>query len=172
MWLWRKRWVSIPLLGGVAIAVVLAMPGQLAWANKGQQGGQGKPAAKRIQPKDGFWRWDMGTTHSSATCLPGLVQSLQSLLPQERGEHVRFAAPFHPAHLVAHQDVRWEQRGPNHFVAKADGLRLQGFALPLRAHYELQVLSPTRMQGKGQVHIEALQPCTVSAPFEFQRQSE
>lgn len=144
-------------------AALLALSGSaLAAGNKNSQ-------AARIQPQDGLWAWDMGQAQGSATCLPGLAESLQGLLPQQRSEQMRFENPFHPAQLVDDTRVQWERRSPNHFVARASNVRLQGFALPLDAHYELQVISPTRMQGRARVHLEAWQPCTVTAPFEFHR---
>ncbi|THU01995.1 hypothetical protein E9531_08325 [Lampropedia puyangensis] len=109
---------------------------------------------------------------SSATCVPGMAESLAQLLPAQRSEDVQFSTPFHPAQLVDNPAIAWEQRGPNHFVATANGLTLQGFPLPMNARYELHVLSPSRMRGEAKVEMNVWQPCQVSAPFEFSHQGK
>ncbi|MDO4725591.1 MAG: hypothetical protein Q4A97_12630 [Comamonadaceae bacterium] len=167
---------SLPAIWAICAAwLALALPAwPAAGAAQGAKQATAKPVAqpKRIQPRDGYWRWDMGATQSSATCMPGLAKSLRQLLPQERGEQVRFGKPFHPAQLVQHQAVRWQQPGPNHFVATAQGVQVQGLALPLDVHYELHVLSPTQMRGLGRVQMPLLQSCAISAPFSFERQAK
>lgn len=162
-------------LGLIALALMCS-----AWGSAQGSGARGQPAQsspsptsakaeRRIQPQDGYWRWDMGRAQASATCMPGLVESLQRLLPQQRGEHIGFQKPFHPAQLLEHPAVQWQQRGPNHFIASARGVQVQGLALPLDVQYELRVLSPSRMSGQGLVHMQLWQPCAVSAPFHFER---
>lgn len=103
--------------------------------------------------------------------MPGIAESLVQLLPQQRNEQMQFSKPFHPAQLVKNSAVSWEQRGPNHFVAVANGITVQGFPLPLNARYELFVLSPTRMRGDATVEMNVWQPCKVQARFDFDQQS-
>ncbi|THJ36128.1 hypothetical protein E8K88_02355 [Lampropedia aestuarii] len=130
------------------------------------------PAANPIQPKDGLWNWTMGAMQSSASCMPGVAQSLAQLLPQQRSEQVQFDTPFHPAQLVKDSAISWQQRSPNHFIAVANGITVQGFPLPLNARYELFVLSPTRMRGDATVEMNVWQVCKVQAPFDFERQEQ
>ncbi|KKW67987.1 hypothetical protein AAV94_07395 [Lampropedia cohaerens] len=150
---WRRDLTVLAMLAGYAAAAP-------TWG------------AARIQPQDGYWTWDVGTAQSSASCVPGIDQALIQLLPTQRGEHVRFASPFHPRQLIAHEQVQWQQPSANHFVATADGVTVQGFALPMSVRYELHVLSPTQMRGEAVVTMQMLQACAVSATFTFVRHAD
>ncbi|MCA0324962.1 MAG: hypothetical protein LCH89_05075 [Proteobacteria bacterium] len=145
-----------PGRGGIEVEVARPGPAEIILPGGPQE----------IQPLDGPWRFVNGQPRTAGKCLPGIGAALAGQMPAPMSGSARFERPFQASQILRNPNVSWQRLAPNHWRGTLSSTRGKA----MQAHWDVRVLSPTRMQGDSVVQVRVPSACTISTPFTFERQ--